>query len=282
MTDTVANEQSLATETATITSEDIPAAATDTTEETVETDEEKNKRVLDEAAEKARQKEERRQQSVQKRIDELTADKYAARNQAEQLAKQNAQILALLEGKNTQQAQYTGEPLREQYESYEDFVTARAEYRADQKVTQALEKFQRTQQETETRAKQEQSEREAEKQFLSRREAVAKEFPDFQDVIDEWRPQLPDAVANMIIRLPDGPLLSYHLAKNPSLEAQFREQPEYMHGILLGQLISSLKVSTKVTNAPAPGKPLGNKSSPSNEAPSDPALYMAWAKKNLR
>jgi hypothetical protein len=250
--------------------------------ETEETDEEKNKRVQVEAEQKAIQKEERRKASVQKRMDELTADKYAERKRADQLAEQNAKILALLEERQAPKTQTNGEPTREQYESYEDFITARAEYRAELKVQKALEQFTQKQTETQQKTTQEQEIQALEKQFLERKTAVEKSVPDFKDVIEDWEPKLPSSVVDMILRMPDGPLISYHLAKNPELEAQFNSQPSYMQGIILGQISASLKTTPKVSSAPAPGKPVASKPGSSTEPPSDPQQYWEWAKKHMK
>lgn len=249
------------------------------------TDEQKKEAEALAAAESARKKEERRQASVQKRINELTAEKYANQKLAEQLAEQNARILAVLEGRNAPAKSTDGEPKREQFEDYEDFITARAEWRAEQKALAIVEKARSEQREELTKREQATAEKTVEKQFMERRAAAEKELPDFREVVSDWEPNLPDSVVDMIVRVPDGPLISYHLAKNPELEAQFRDQPAYMHGVLLGQLIASLKSpAKKVTAAPAPGKAVASKPSAgtASEPPSDPELYFAWAKKNLK
>jgi hypothetical protein len=257
--------------------------------EVVETDEQKNARIQAEQAEKNRAREEKRQSSIQRRMDELTADKYAERKRADELAAQNARILALLEGSKATSAQpASGEPTREQFESYEDFISARAEYRAEQKaeaaVKQALEQFTKTQQESTTKAAKETEQQKVEKQFLERRAAAEKELPDYREVIEDWEPKLPDSVVDLIVRLEDGPLITYHMAKNPALEAQFRDSPPHMHGILLGQLLATLKSSTKESAAPKPGKPVTGKVAASDGSAytGDPEGYMAWARKNLR
>lgn len=256
--------------------------------ETVETDEQKNTRIQAETAEANRKREEKRQSSIQRRMDELTADKYAERKRADELAQQNAKILALLEGKQNPPPTAKGEPTREQFESYEDFITARAEFRAEQKastaVQQALEKFTKTQEEGQTKAARETEQQKVEKQFLERRAAAEKELPDYRDVIEDWEPKLPDSVVDLIVRLEDGPLITYHMAKNPALEAQFRDSPPHMHGILLGQLLATLKGSAKETAAPKPGKPVTGKpaASDGNGYSGEPEGYYAWAKKNLR
>ena len=247
-----------------------------------ETDEEKNARVAQEAAERARHKEEKRQQSVQKRFNELTKEKYAAQALATQLAEQNAKILALIEGKQST-TQPSGEPTRDQFTDYEDFVTARAEYRAEQKALAAIEKFTREQQEKSTVAERETSAKTAERQFLERRDAIEKTIPDFKEVVADWEPQLPNNVAELITKMVDGPLIAYHMAKNPELEKQFRDQPVELHGILLGQLSATLKSTQKVSAAPAPGKPVAGKPVASEgDYTGPPEGYYAWANKQQR
>jgi hypothetical protein len=245
--------------------------------------EEQQKEQAEAEAEKARRKEERKQASIQKRINELTAEKYASQKLAEQLAEQNARILAVLEGKK-EASTPSGEPKREQFEEYEDFLTARAEWRAEQKALAIIEKSRSEQEEKQSKREREQTEKSVEKQFLERRAKAEKEFPDYREVVEDWEPRLPDSVVEMIVQHPDGPMISYHLAKNPSLEKQFQEQPVFMHGILLGQMLATLKrPSTKVSEAPAPGKPVSSGSSGNaTEPPSDPEKYYAWAKKHLR
>lgn len=256
------------------------------TPEVVETDEQKNTRIQAEQAEANRKREEKRQTSIQRRMDELTADKYAERKRADQLA---ALVEKLTTGQQPKaEAQTSGEPTREQFESYEDFVAARAEHRAKAEavatVRAELEKFTKTQEETQTKATRESEQQKVEKQFLERRAAVEKEIPDYREVVEDWEPKLPDSVVDLIVKLEDGPLITYHMAKNPALEAQFRDSPAHMHGILLGQLLATLKGSTKESAAPKPGKPVTAKVSPSDGSAytGDPEGYMAWARKNLR
>ena len=257
--------------------------ATDTPE-TVETDEQKTERAKEEEARSNRKKEEKRQTSFQKRIDELTTDKYEERKRADELMKQNQRLLELYGHKNGAATPQSGEPTREQFENYEDFVTARAMYQADAKVTAALEKFTTTQQATQAKTAQETDRAAVEKQFLERRAEVEKRIPDYREVIEDWEPKLPDAVVDTIMRLPEGPLLSYHFAKTPELEAKVRNAPAYMQGIVLGEILATLKSSTKGTSAPAPGKPVSGKNAPSSDGhySGPPEGYMAWATKHLK
>ena len=150
------------------------------TPETVETDEQKTERAKEEEARVNRKKEEKRQTSFQKRIDELTTDKYEERKRADELMKQNQRLLELYGHKTGAATPSTGEPTRELFENYEDFVTARAEYRAEAKVTAALEKFTTTQQATQAKTAKETDQAAVEKQFLERRLVDA-------NVVKLWR-----------------------------------------------------------------------------------------------
>ncbi len=244
-----------------------------------ETDEQKNARALEEEATKRAAREEKRQLGIQRRIDELTAARYQEKARADMLEKE---IERLRHPAQTQQ-QASGEPQRDQFDSYEDYLKASAIYDARRIVREELEQTTAKQKESTTAAEQHKTQQAEQRQFLEARGKLEKEIPDYKDTIEDWEPNLPDTVAAMLIKLPEGPLITYHMAKNPALEAQFRDQPEYLHGVLLGQLISSLKSPPKASAAPAPGKPVsGSKAGSSTEPPSDPEQYYAWATKNLR
>lgn len=249
----------------------------DTPQET-ETEEQKNERAVQEDAARKQAREEKRQASVQRRMDELTAQRYTEKARADLLQAELERLRS-----PAPQAKNAGEPQRDQFDSYEDYLEAKVTYKAEQIAKQHVEQFQTEQKKTANVTAAEQSRKESERQFLERRNALEKELPDYKDVIEDWEPNLPPSVVETIIKLPQGPLISYHLAKNPALEAQFRDQPDYMHGVLIGQLLATLNTAPKVTAAPAPGKPVSSsKAAAGTQPPSDPNQYYAWAQKNLR
>ncbi len=252
--------------------EEVTATETDTVEET---DEQKNERVQREAAERA----EKRSRGIQKRIDELTADKHSERKRADELAVQNARILALLEERKQPTQQQLS---REQYESDADYVLALARAEAEKIAETKVSKLLAEQNEKFERQTQEQKEAATHKRFTEKVIEVKKQLPDFDEVVEDWQPNIPLSVSQTIVQLEDGPLIAYHLAKNPSLEAKFNSQPEYMHGVILGQLIATIK-GNQVTKTSAPGKVVSATSSGNaNEPPSDPDKYYEWAKKHMR
>jgi hypothetical protein len=267
------------TETVSIEEKEKPDA-TVTSEESGETDEQKNERVQREEAERTRQASEKKARGVQKRIDELTADKHAERKRADELAQQNARILALLEGKSDKVAT-SGEPVREQFEDYEKYTAALARYEAKQEAKALFEEAQKTQREATQKLEQERTSQQVQREYHKRQTEVAKAIPDFYEVMEDADISVPNHVLDMVMRMPDGPTIAYHMAKQPDLAKQFWDQPPYMHGIILGQLSATLKGTPKVSTAPAPGKPAASKPAASNSPPTDPEQYFAWAEKHM-
>lgn len=254
-----------------------PTDESDTSEET-ETDEQKNARVQEEDAERRRVKEEKRQAGVQKRFDEITAEKYREKARADLLQEEIERLR-----NPVQKTEASGEPKREQFEEYEDYLRASAKFEAQQLVKEQMEQFQRTQKESATVSQMEQSRKEKEAKFIERRTAIEKEIPDYREVVEDADYNLPAHAVNLIVELEEGPLIGYHLAKNPALAAQFNGKSPEMQGFLMAQLVSTLKSAPKVSSAPAPGKPVSSsKASSSTEPPSDPEQYLAWAKKNMK
>ncbi len=250
-----------------------------------ETDEQKNARIQEEDAERVRQKEQRRQDKLQRRFDEITADKHAALRLAE-VERQRAtelsqQIEQLRQGGNKPQ----GEPQRDQFESYEDYLDAKVEYRATKIAEERLGKFEETHQQRSSVQEEHQRVRQLEQRFIENRLALEKDYPDYREVIEDWEPVLGEEAVRTIVQLDEGPLLTYHLAKNPSLEQRLQKTPPHMLGVEIGKILASLKSPPKASSAPPPGKPVA---AVKNNASSDgfyngsPDGYFAWANKNLR
>lgn len=244
-----------------------------------ETDEQKNERIQKEAADRA----EKKRNSTQRRMDELTADKYAERKRADELAAQNARILALLEGKSTQGQPAQDAPKREQFESYEDFLRAEARFIAKQEAKALFDQSSKTSDEARKTEQAAEAQRTLERAYVDRQRQAAKDISDYTEVMEDADISVPTQVFNMIMRMPDGPAVAYSMAKNPDLAQQFWSNPPEMHGVLLGQLSATLKSQQKTaTKAPDPGKPVGSKAGTATEPPTDPNLYRAWADKHLK
>ena len=270
-------EQGAAPDEAVIESETQETAQpeTDAGETKVETDEERNARLAEEAAEKSRQRAERKQSRINERFAELTAEKRAAEAR-------EAKLLELLQQREAPKPQINGEPTRDQFDQYEDYLVARAEWRAEQKATQLAERQlaeYRQRQQAETVQAQQQR---VAAEFARRIQTAKAEIPDFAEVVEDADIQVPNTVAGLIAQLDNGPQIMYHLAKNPALAAQFDSLPPHLHAYKLGEIATALKAPPQISKASPPGKPSAPRSASSNEPPEDPDAYFAWAAKHMR
>lgn len=275
---TVAPEATISSEPVAEVTETVESDTTPAEQVAERTDEQKNTEVQQEEVRKA----ERKARGVQKRLDELTADKYAERKRADDLAAQNARILALLEGQKAPAQSTDDAPQREQFADDFSFVRADAAYVAKQQALKMMQEAQAQQAQQYQQMQRQQAERQATAAFIERQKAIEKQIPDFRETLEDADIAMPEQTLQMIRYLPDGPMVAYHIAKNPDLAAQFSAMPSQMHGYLLGQISSSLKSAPQVSKAPPPGKPVQTKPGSSNEPPSNPDEYAAWAAKHMR
>ena len=242
-----------------------------------ETDEQRNERATRETQERA----EKRARGVQKRLDELTADKYAERAAREAAERRSEQLMAMVQGRTQQTAPpETGEPKREQFTDYEEFVAAKAEYRALQKADQLFQQRQAQQQRAFEQQRMQATAAQVQQQFRSRVDEYAKSKPDFADLVTENTDvRIPDETAAIVQMMDDGPAILYHMGKNPEIARQLWGKPAMVQAMVLGQLSASIKSGPAVSSAPAPGKPVGAKSGSSENPPSDMDGYMRWRAK---
>ena len=155
-------------------------------------------------------------------------------------------------------------PKREQFDTYEDFVEAKAEYKALQRVMDELGKrdskaAEQTQKQTNERAQ-----REFEKATHARIEAGRKDFADFDAVIkDAFEDGLIPAGSPLhyaLIEDDEGHKLAYHLSKNPDDAERIGALPERAMLRELGKL--SAKLAKPAANKPPPIDPIGGRGNP--------------------
>jgi DNA primase len=260
----------------------LDTGATDTPE-VVETDEQKNERVQAETRERA----EKRARGVQKRLDELTADKYAERQRAERAEQRLQQIEAERQQRQAPQPQNDGEPDQSKYDDYGKYLRDVARWEARQEAAQAAAQ---ARQQWEAERQQETTAREVAATlhtFEQRREAFAKATPDYDDVVESLSdvPMGPQnaAMVRTIMRRADSAELLYHMGKNPALAQQIsRMHPEDQIAAVAELGIAIRSKAPQASKAPPPGKAVGSKPGSASEPPEDPDAYMEWRKKNLR
>jgi len=253
------------------------AVAADTTETVAETDEQKNEREIKAQQERT----EKRARGVQKRMDELTADKHAERSAREAAEKRFDELLKVTQGK-TVPAPSDAEPQRGQFDDYEKFIEARAEWRAEKAVERRM--AQHTQKWDE-QLQQQEVQRQAQtiaNNFQQKLAEGRKSIPDFDEVIaDSQDIQIGNALP--AIASSDNPAaLMVYLGKNRDVTARIAAMPPVLAALEIGRIESKLVASPQVSKAPSPGKPVGSKPGSASEPPEDIEGYMAWAKKNMR
>ena len=208
----------------------------------------------------------RRKRGAERRIAQLTRRTHEL----------EAQLQALQQPQEPKQ-EAAKEPRREEFDSYEDFLEARQDYKVEQRLAKEAEKQQARESET---VQQRQAQ-----EFAERRDSLVDNgvdaYPDFEEVaLDEELP-ITQTMADALIHSESGHDLWYHLGQNPQKAERIAGLTPVQQVYELGRLEASLKVSKKPSNAPPPPKPVGTR----NEAPNalrDDLSTDEWIKRRTK
>lgn len=202
---------------------------------------------------------------VQKRIDRAVRQKY----EAEARYKVLEQELNTL--KSRVEVAPQGEPTQDKFENYEDFLLARAEFRAEQKVKNTLSEYEnsrKVERENEQRNKTVDS-------WTKRVSSVTAELPDWHDIVESSTDlPLTDHMSQTIMESEFGPKIAYYLAKHPDECADIAELSPLASARAIGRIEERIKsgaLSAKTTTAPEPITPVGGKAK-AERSISDPNL----------
>lgn len=212
----------------------------------------------------------------QRRIDELTRQREEERREKERL-------LSLVERlsdngrqkpQETPQPQGTIEPKREDFDDYEAYLEARAEFRA----VRALEA--RLQQQEAQRAQQVQM-TEQQKQaaaWTARLAEARSKLPDFDDVTASADVAITPQMSSALMDSEKGAEVAYYLAKNPAEAARIAALSPLGQVREIGKLEDRVSAKpVKPSSAPDPIKPVGARSS-GGDPLSDKLPMDQWAK----
>ncbi len=178
-----------------------------------------------------------------------------------------------------------GEPKREQFGTYEEYLEARADWRADRKVEERFKK--QSEEQTQTRTAQEQQK--LMKDFQGHAAKVAKELEDFEEVMESSEAPMTREMAMAMLHAGEiGPRIGYHLAKNPEEAQRIAALPESRQAAEIGKLEAKLLTPAaepkKPSKAPAPIDPVGGKKVATDDMPdpSDTKAWIAWRERQIR
>jgi len=193
---------------------------------------------------------------VQKRINKLTAEKYAKDRKILELeGKLNAAPIAP-ESQDTQ-----GEPTLEQFDYDEDkYRSALIKHQVKQEVSAAKTEAQKEQTQ--------QSANQREKAFTDREVKYATDNPEyFTDI--QAMPQFETDTLNVIIGQENAPELFHHLAKNPELAVNIATLDPYNAAVQVGVISAKLsaipKTVVQTSTAPEPIEPISSGGALSSE-----------------
>lgn len=174
-----------------------------------------------------------------------------------------------------------GEPKREQFNDYEGFLEARAEWKADQRVNERLAK----QSEERQHQAHQDTERKAVEDFQKRSREAAKSIPDFEEVVADSDAIVTRAMSEAIISSEDGHLIVYHLAKNPDEAERIASLSPAAQAREIGKIEATLSkpAPKKPSSAPAPISPVGGKASATSAEPdsSNTKEWIDWRNRQI-
>ena len=216
---------------------------------------------------------------VQKRIDRAVRQKY----EAEARAKMLEERLTYLETQSRQPVQQqkvidNSEPRIENFDNFDEYVRAKAEYIAEQKINQTLsEREKRQQAEYEKAAHQKTAE-----SWNKRLAQATAELPDFEDVLASSDVPMTSTMQQAIMESDIGPRVAYYLAQNPDEATEIARMSPIAAIRTLGRIeerLATQKTVVKVTSAPEPVKPVGSRASVTKDpGKMTDAEYARWRK----
>lgn len=204
---------------------------------------------------------------------------------AETEARLMRERLAQFEGKpQSQQAQQQapaddGSPKREQFGTYEEFIEAKATWKAEQAADARARKIIEDSKKAETERTHQDSQAKQQKEWEKHVDAARDAIDDFEDVCAESEaPVTPAMQAAIFDSGEKGPLIAYHLAKNPAEAERIAKLSPVRQAAAIVALEEKVSKPAKApSKAPAPINPLGK----AGDAESDFDTTKPSAAKNL-
>jgi len=202
--------------------------------------------------------------SVERRIDQLTAQ-----------LRQKERELEETRTKSTPEPEKS--PRREDFDDYESFIEAKAEHKAIQAAEKRLNEADTKAKEREARAQEENQQR----SFVEAREHIlekgAEAYDDFEAVTTNDDLSITPVMADALLSSEKGHELWYHLGKNPELADRIADMHPVQQLMELGRIEATLS-GRKPSAAPRPTTTLNSRGSSAN-ALSDKLSTDEWIKR---
>lgn len=215
---------------------------------------------------------------VQKRIDRAVRQKYEAEARTKMLEDRLNALESQRVSPQQQKPVDNSEPRIENFDNFNEYVAAVADYRAEKKINETLNE----------REKRQQAEREATERtktvesWNKRIEKATAEMPDFEEVLASSDVPMTPPMQQAIMESDIGPKLAYYLANHPDEAEKIAGMSPIGAIRTLGRIeerLSTAKPEVQTTNAPAPIKPIGTSATVKKDpGKMSDAEYAKWRK----
>ena len=185
------------------------------------------------------------QDGVQKKINKFNREKHDALREAEYWKNVALQKQQAEQQQAPPQPQAPQEPVVEQFNTYEEYVSALTDFKANHAAQQAVYTYQQQQLQA------------AQQQTIQANIKAAKEkYEDFDSVISNpGVPELSDVLKQAVVTSPEFGDIAYHLGNNPETVTRLNNMSPAQAMFELGSMIHEVRTAPpKKPNAPAPPK----------------------------
>jgi hypothetical protein len=200
----------------------------------------------------------RKKKSASERIQEITWARHEAERRAAEAERQLAEFRA---AKQQEPAAPAGKPALDQFQDYDSYVEAVAEWRAGEAVRAALSE---DKQKTQAAAQAAQNKQRTES-WAKAQTAVRQALPDYDEVVGLSEVVVAPHVTDTILESDRGPEVAYYLAQHPEKAEQINGLSPIAAARAIGRIEASLPelpvAAAKISKAPAPIKPVSASSS---------------------
>ena len=222
---------------------------------------------------------------VQKRIDRAVREKYEAQARAKMLEERLSQLEQRLQPRqdSVQSTQSPQEPKLDDYQSYEDFIAAKAEFVANKRVENTLREVQQRQAMERAQVARQQ----AVETWNSRLVTATAELPDFEDVLGSSEVPLSRDMETAIMESDVVPHIAYYLATHPDEAREISRASAYSAVRSLGRIEEKIKngalKQAQKSEAPPPIEPVGQKTKVT-KSPNEmtDAEFSEWRRKYIK
>jgi len=169
-------------------------------------------------------------------------------------------------------------PKRDDFESYEDYIRADAQFTARQEAKKTLE----AEREAQNRQKEEESERSLYAQYEARKEAARDKYEDFDDVVYSTDAPVTPVMARALIESDLGADVMYYLGNHPEEAERISKLTQVRQLTEIGKLELKINEPIKPSAAPEPIKPVKPNAANDNPDPNDKDDDAAWLAKRRK